>query len=67
MLNFSTKYLFHTCRVLKHAVKSYDMGPTALLPPEGRHAADFVALKNPSPTVGFEPANVESNCKLANH
>jgi hypothetical protein len=26
------KFLFHICRVLWHAVNSYDMGPTALLP-----------------------------------
>jgi hypothetical protein len=25
----------------------HDMGPTALLPPEGRRAEDFFALKNP--------------------
>jgi hypothetical protein len=36
-----TKYLFHTWK--EHAVKSYDMGPTALLPlrREGGAAADF--------------------------
>jgi hypothetical protein len=25
----------------------YDVGPTALLPPEGRRAEDYLALKNP--------------------
>jgi hypothetical protein len=29
----------------------YDMGPTAILPSEGRHAEDFFALKNPD---GFD-------------
>jgi hypothetical protein len=27
----------------------------------------FIALKNPSPSVGFETANLESNGKYANH
>ena len=34
------------------------MGPTALLPPEGRRAEDFFALKNPTASAGFEPANL---------
>jgi len=34
------------------------MGPTALLPSEGRRAEDFFALKNPTASVGFEPANL---------
>ena len=35
-----------------------DMGQTALLPSEGRRAEDFFALKNPTASVGFEPANL---------
>jgi hypothetical protein len=35
----------------------YDMGPTALLPSEGGRAEDFFALKNPTASAGFEPAN----------
>jgi hypothetical protein len=27
----------------------------------------FIAFKNSSPLAGFEPANLESNCKNANH
>jgi hypothetical protein len=27
----------------------------------------YIALKNPSPSAGFEPANLESNIKHANH
>ena len=34
------------------------MGQTALLPPEGRRAEDFFVLKNPTASVGFEPANL---------
>jgi hypothetical protein len=34
----------------------YDMGPTALLPLQGRRAEDFFfALKNPTASAGFEP------------
>jgi hypothetical protein len=29
---FSLQSMFHAHRVLQHAVKSYDMGPMALLP-----------------------------------
>ena len=35
-----------------------DMGPTALLPFEGRRAEDFFTLKNPTASAGFEPANL---------
>ena len=37
----------------------YDMGPTALLPLRRRRCAeDFFALKNPTASAGFEPANL---------
>jgi hypothetical protein len=46
-----------TSRVLLHAVKSYDIGPPALLPiRKGGVLRIFIALKNPSPWPGFEPA-----------
>ena len=34
------------------------MGQTALFLSEGRHAEDFFALKNPTASVGFQPANL---------
>ena len=34
------------------------MGPTALLPFEGRRAEDFFALKNLTASAGFEQANL---------
>jgi hypothetical protein len=37
------------------------------VPSEGSLATDFVALKNPSSSAGFEPENLESNGKYANH
>ena len=36
----------------------YDMGPMALLPSEGRRAEEFFRPKNPTASVGFEPANL---------
>ena len=38
----------------------YDMGLTALLPSKGRCAGDFFALKNPTASAGFEPANLST-------
>ena len=34
------------------------MGPTTLLPSEGRRAVDFFALKNPTASAGFETTNL---------
>ena len=36
----------------------YDMGPTLYFPSEGRRAEGFFALKNPTASAGFEPANL---------
>jgi hypothetical protein len=36
----------------------YDMGQTALLPLRKKRAEDFFALKNPTASAGFEPANL---------
>ena len=43
----------------------YDMGPTALFPSEGRRAEDFFALKNPTASAGFEPANLGTKSQHA--
>jgi hypothetical protein len=57
-----------TSRVLFHAVKSYDMGPSRLTShPRGRCAADFIALRNPSPWPGFELATFGSSGQHTNH
>jgi hypothetical protein len=43
-------------RHLLHAVKSYDMGPPALLPNREEDVLRiFIALKNPSPWPGSNP------------
>jgi hypothetical protein len=50
-----------------HAAKSYDMGPTVLIPPEGRHAAHFYHPQKSITLARSEPANLGSNGKHANH
>jgi hypothetical protein len=51
-----------------HAVKSYDMGPEALIPVRRKSwFGFFIALKNLSPRAGDEPAHLEPNGKHANH
>jgi hypothetical protein len=59
-----TKNLFHTskgsltCRkILRHGADSFTY------PPKERVLRIFIALKNPSPSAGFEPANLGSNGK----
>jgi hypothetical protein len=47
---------FGTSRVILHAVKSYDMGPSRFTShPSGRCAEDFYRLKNPSPWPDSKP------------
>jgi hypothetical protein len=55
--------LFILPKSFLHAVKSYNMGPLAILPSEGRLAAEFVAVAS----TGFEHANLGSRGKHANH
>jgi hypothetical protein len=48
-----------TSRVLLHAVKSYDMGPSGFAShPKGRCAAEFIAVKNPLPWSGSNPQSL---------
>jgi hypothetical protein len=47
--------------------QSCDMGQPALyFPSKGRHAEDFFALKNPTASAGFEPANLGTRGQHAN-
>jgi hypothetical protein len=51
-----------TSRVLLHAVKPYDMGPSRFTSHlRGRCVWIFIVHKNPSPWPGFEPATFGSN------
>jgi hypothetical protein len=49
---------FHVILEIFYMPQICDMGQTALLPSEGRHAEDFFALKIPTASAGFEPANL---------
>ena len=48
-----------TCR------KSTTWDRRLYLPSEGRRAEDFFALKNPTASAGFEPANLGTKCQHA--
>jgi hypothetical protein len=57
-----------TSRVLLHAVKSYDMGPSRLTShPKGRCAADFYRPQKSIALAGFESATFGSSGKHTNH
>jgi hypothetical protein len=66
-VNSAYQYLFHTSqryltcrRILRH-------GAMASLPLRRNSFCDFIAIKNPSSSAGFQPANLGSNCKHNNH
>ena len=42
-------------------------GRRLYFPSEGRRAEDFFALKNPTASAGFEPANLGTRGQHANH
>jgi hypothetical protein len=57
--NFAESSEFHATLGIFYMPQIYDMGQTALLPlRRGSHAEDFFALKNPTASAGFEPANL---------
>jgi hypothetical protein len=57
-----------TSRVLLHTVKSYDMGPSRFTYHQKEGVLRiFIALKNPSPWPGFEPATLGSSGQHTNH
>jgi hypothetical protein len=51
------------CRDVYHAVKSYEMGPTALLPLRRKSCYRSIALKHPSFWAVSETVNLGSNDK----
>jgi hypothetical protein len=53
-------------RGLQHAVKSYDMGPPALLPLRRKVCCGILLPLKINLIAGFEPANLGSNGKLTN-
>jgi hypothetical protein len=61
-LNLTTKYFFHTPRVLKilrHGNEGFTYPLKEIVP------LNFIALKNPSSSAGFELANLGSRGKYA--
>jgi hypothetical protein len=57
---------FHATLGIFYMPQIYGMGQTALLPSEGSRAEDFFALKNPTASAGFEPANLGTKGQHAN-
>jgi hypothetical protein len=67
-LILSTKYFFHTshgysaCRKgLRHGADGFISAPEEVM------LWIFTAFKDPSSSAEFEPTNLESKCKYANH
>jgi hypothetical protein len=58
---------FHgTSRDLLHAANLATWDPRLYFPSEGRRVEDFSALKNPTASAGFEPANMGTRGQHAN-
>jgi hypothetical protein len=54
--------------VLQQAAKFYDIGPKWFISPQKEGMVRiYTALKDPSPSAGFEPAKFGSNGKHANY
>jgi hypothetical protein len=49
---------FHAIFGIFDMPQIYDMDRRLYFPSEGRRAEDFFALKNPTASAGFEPANL---------
>jgi hypothetical protein len=68
-----TGYFADKWQVPRHLMGSFTCRKSATwdrrlyFPSAGRHAQNFFALKNPTASVGFEPANVGTRSKHATH
>jgi hypothetical protein len=66
--NLAESREFHTTLGIFYMPQIYDMGQTALLPlRRGSRAEDFFALKNPTVSAGFEPANLGTKGQPLDH
>ena len=63
---FRLEFDFHVILEIFYMPQICDMGQTALLSLEGRRAENFFALKNPTASAGFEPANLGTKGQHAN-
>jgi hypothetical protein len=64
---YEVAYLFHTPqgsltrrKMVRHVTDGFTSPPKEVV-------QRIIALKNQSPSAGFEPANLGSNCKHSNH
>jgi hypothetical protein len=65
---FSLQIIFlHTSKWFLYAVKSCDIGPTDLLPLRSKACCAFLSPLKTHHSAGYEPANLGSNGKHANH
>jgi hypothetical protein len=62
-----TKYLFHTSKGSLTCREMSRHGAGGCIPPSKEGVLRIIALKNPSPSARFEPANFGSSGKHANH
>jgi hypothetical protein len=65
--NFACDSNFHVNPGIFNMSQIYDMGQTALLSFQRRHAEDFFARKNLTASVGFEAANSGTRGQHANY
>jgi hypothetical protein len=67
-MNFALQSMFHTSKVYLTCCKNLRHGADDFTsPPKEGVLRIFIDLKNPSPSLGFEPANLGSNGKQAEH
>jgi hypothetical protein len=66
-VNFDAEVSLILLRDFYHAVRSYDMGPTALIPFRRKAATDFYSPCNSIVLDRVEPANLECSSKHDNH
>jgi hypothetical protein len=56
--NFADNGDFHAILRILYMLQICDVARRLYFPYEGRRAEDFFALKNPTASAGFEPANL---------
>jgi hypothetical protein len=68
MMNFTFEVcFFHTLKWYFTCREVLWRGVLLYFPSETRRAADFIAIKKPIASAGFEPANLSSNGKHTKH
>jgi hypothetical protein len=65
--SLSCKHFVHTCKWFFHTVKSYDVGPSALLPIRRKACCDFLTLEESIASAGFETSDPFIQWQHDNH